>query len=418
MAISISSQMEEEFEPDRNPCTFKKQCKNCNVDQEARPEFCVSLECEHYRPCPKCNQNKHLNDEGVCDHCSRKAKKVLLRNSAGEEVLVAEGKVTNFNLPNPRLSTGKAGHVNRAQEEADEIAADYLAEIKVTPPGVPPESFTESEKEYYMSQWEQYSGFYRDPTVYAVVHNLIIVEVELVYITALARSKRGTFIKEIETKQERLINNLAKLRGQLPEKDATDQDENEQALSNVYEEYIKHMGLIRSGGITRVLTREAIVLADKLHFKMDAYELLARLGCNPVTAAEAVEKFIEQKHVPEDPEKFLEFMGYSLHEKYAMPEGVMTNDMDAMEESHTEGEDIDESVLEGTGGQENTHNAMGQSNQQGFDFEGNSTSNVPMPKVKDGYFAGRSQKQPQEDESIIIRGDDEDGMAFSTGDGY
>lgn len=297
---------------DKHPCSFKVLCRTkcpASLPIADRPEMCESMECEHYTPCKKCGNNRHLQ-EGLCADCKRGGHK-----KPDPEVRRKDGEVEIYD----------------ASEEMD---ADFPLEsevdqnrdklpMSITLPGDPPPEYGDQEREYYEKQWEQYSGYYRDPTAYAICHNIILIEVELHWINTWLLRKRETVsdsVKAMEKKRDGMIANLEKLRKQLPEKDSADLSDAERSISMIYETYVKEQGLRKQGNVSRILSKEAVALAPQLHFPLDPEELLRRLNYRTVDITEAVDMFCDSDEIPPDPKELLEFMGYYLDEKLANEE--------------------------------------------------------------------------------------------------
>ena len=191
----------------------------------------------------------------------------------------------------------------------------------VTMPGQPLPHYSKDAKDYYMSQWEEYSGYYSDPTIYYVVHQLIIIEIELSVVSSTLSKfiTDDTIAPKLEKRRDKLIANLASLRRQLPEKDALELSDDEKAMSMVYERYIaeKKADTFGNGPVRRILSPDAYALAPVLHYRIDPVDLLNRLGYK-IVDPDMVAKLIESP--PEDPLDAAEFYGFRPREKYA--EGV------------------------------------------------------------------------------------------------
>jgi hypothetical protein len=284
-----------------NPCRYKSVCKNCNLTlAEDRPSMCVSIRCEHYTPCKKCRQNKSLDDKGLCSSCVRNKTKVAITTADGSVAEVPRSHVTNFQLDTPA---------------ADDVPQRSLS---ITAPGTPPREYSEEEKEIYNATWNEYLGFYRDPTTRALLHNIIILEIELSWATAFIIGHRDTASKEMESRRSRIIKNLTDLRSQLPEKEANEESDDERFFSMIYERYVEEKKLRAVGKVSRILSQEALALAPHLQFPVNPERILANLGFRTVDALEACNHII-LKDLPDSPIKFLEFLGFFLQEKYALP---------------------------------------------------------------------------------------------------
>lgn len=300
-------------DPDRNPCTFKTVCRSCGFcEQERRPTACIELKCEYYTPCTKCHKNLPLNPQGLCELCIPKSEIQVhksLQSLAKHESLDVDQVLDGLGLPDdPAISTRK---------------------FEITLPGMPPGQYTQSEKDYYLAQWREYKGFFRDPSAYAICHNIILMEIELNWVSSFILNHRGSsVVKEIEKKQSQIIDNLRTLRQQLPEKEAQDLSDDEKSIGMIYNRYLEETKARRVGKLSRVLSPEAYVLADQLPFKINPFNILQRMGYKPVEAAEAADKFIDPKDVPTDGTKLLEFLGLHLREKFASPDGQALDDLD------------------------------------------------------------------------------------------
>lgn len=328
----------ESLDPHTNPCQFKRCCKSCMmVDMDNRPSLCLQLECNDYKPCKKCGMNRELDARGLClARCSKvKSEETLIRNAAGEAELIRDPMPTNFRLqtvgiPN-EVSSG-----NFEDPGPRPVPGSTNVKIGITLPGTPPEYFTPVEAESYRKQWDSYSGFYRDPTAYAVVHNVIIMEIELNFINAwigMNRANPQVATKDMEDRHYRLIQSLEKLRNQLPKKDAEELSDDEKSLGMIYERYCKEKNLRSVAGISRILTQDAVALAPLLDFKMDPTELFKTMGYRVVDIEEAMKKFHTSKDIPNNVEAMAEFLGFFLKEEYAITETIVP--MSALEDFET-----------------------------------------------------------------------------------
>lgn len=304
---------------ERNVCTYKKVCRHCNLCEiDDRPDMCVDLECEHYTPCVKCGKNRNVDSKGRCDHCQRKKKeKTVVRTADGGY------KEVEDDSPNdPRFAMKGISTVNINEDDSGETSDGY---VDITPPGVPPVKYSDAEKDYYRRQWEQYEGFYRDPTAYAVIHQIIILEIELNWTVCYMIGKRGEYQKDLESQRNSIITNLQKLRGQLPEKEANELTDDEKSLAMIYDAYIKERQAREKGGVRRIFTQDAVALAPVLPFQLNLQSLLERSGYRTVEAIEAAEKFADsfsENGIPESPEDIAEFFGFPIREEYAQPVGT------------------------------------------------------------------------------------------------
>lgn len=286
-----------------SPCVFKADCKACLMTSpDERPHACVGLDCEFYTPCRKCGANKTLNDHGRCAMCSKDKTGVTATTKDGQSVEV------------PR-SMAKAVSESTSQEISGE---DFARPISLSQPGNPPSNYTEEEKAYYQGQWDEYRSFYRDPTTKAICHNIIIMEVELGWLVNYMINHRGQPLKEMESQRNRIIKNISDLRSQLPEKEATEESDDDRFLSMIYEKYLAEKNQGTLNGVRRIFSKEALALAPTLTFPLDPLTILKRLGYETIDAEQAVQSLaIDQ--LPSDPRKTLEWMGFFLDEKFALP---------------------------------------------------------------------------------------------------
>lgn len=286
-----------------NPCVFKSACKTCNMTaSEDRPTMCVSLRCPEFTPCKTCGNNKPLNVNKQCNDCTRASSK--------KPTLATD----------PHSGTVVEVQASHAAVVASGNGVDIPTRtIAITTPGTPPGEYTDPEKEYYLGQWNEYISFYRDPTAKALIHNIIILEIELNFLTSWMISRRGSDpLKEFEAQRNRVIHNLGELRNQLPQKEASDESDDERFFSMIYERYVEEKKLRQKGNVARLLSTEAIALAPTLHFPVDPQKLLTNLGYNLVDAIQACDHIVLDD-LPQDPTRMLEFLGFWLNEKYAMP---------------------------------------------------------------------------------------------------
>jgi hypothetical protein len=306
-----------------NPCSFKKACHTCTiVGGPDRPSMCQQLECEHYTPCKKCGANRPLTGTHLCASCSAADGSAVVRGDANEPDKVVPAR-------RGRPITLKA------EAEENDGSVQELG-IEITLPGTPPSNYSDAEKAYYDSHWDQYKGYYRDPTAYAVLHNLIILEIELNWATGYLIQHRAQPDANIEKQRNTIIANMEMLRKQLPAREAQDLSDDEKSLAMIYDRYIEEKKKSCVSGVSRILSPEAVALAPAMHFPVNAEKLLQRLGCKMVDVNSAVEKIIADHHIPSSPESLLEFLGFFLKEKYALP--FDENAIIDMEDEETEGE--------------------------------------------------------------------------------
>lgn len=284
-----------------NPCRFKKNCISCKfVAEFDRPMLCARMACEFYSPCAGCNMNKNLNDEHLCSEC------------ASVTSLKPSRKVTDVNSKSIQSSLLEKGTAILPGKESS-----------VSFPGIPHKDYTDDERRYYTEQWSQYSGFYRDPSAYTICHHLIMLEIELGNVTGKLVTLRAdssfSAIKEFEDRQARIIANIKSLRAQLPEKDAASLTDDEKAMASILEKYTEQKKYRYKGGVSRILSNEAIALAPVLHFKIDARKLLEKLGYQIEDIEKAVDRMAKSEELPSDIMEIVEFFGMPVRESLANP---------------------------------------------------------------------------------------------------
>jgi hypothetical protein len=294
-----------------NPCVYKNSCKACTQAYLSdRPTLCISIACDHYTPCTRCELNRHLDANGLCNVCVKEERGVQATKK-GEKPFVQLG--TDGSLHETTEDLQKA-------LDDEEISPEQAQtrRLSISPPGIPPSEYSENEKEIYLTQWSEYQGYYRDPTAKSIVHSIIIIEIELNWVINEMIHTRGKPTKELEQQRARLIKNLSELHGQLPKREAIEESDDDKFLSMVYEKYTEEMEGRKLGKVHRLLSPEAIALAPALAFPVDPNELLTKLSYRQVDANEACSHILLDD-LPKEPTKVLEFFGFFLSEKYALP---------------------------------------------------------------------------------------------------
>lgn len=304
----------------RNPCTFKRRCIACKiVERDDRPTGCANMECEFYTPCSLCGMNVNIDpDIGHCDEPENCRYKKLsgevehLKTAAGRDVVEVSKSSSH-----PKM------------QEIEKSQARRLSTVKkrkVTKPGEPPSGLTEEEKEYYLSRWEDYEGYYRDPAAYLICHAMILEEIRLDWVQEELFNLRGEANEAKEKEKQRIYENLNNLKRQLPEKDSQKLSDDEKAIGMIYDTYCKEIKKIRRGGVTRVLSPEAIALVPELPFQLNPERMLIQCGFELQEAQDAAKKVMTDKEIKSSGLDTLTFLGFRLKEKYAMPfEGDMSD---------------------------------------------------------------------------------------------
>lgn len=283
----------------QNPCTFKPVCKTCKLAQlDDRPSLCKSMRCEDYTPCAKCGKNVPVYKDKKCAACSKDPKAEQTDESQ---------ELHSSSLP--PISSGKFSNGTQIPER----------KFSVTVPGQPPPEYNDEERSYYVSQWSEYQGYFRDPSAYPICHAIILSEIEMNHVnTMLIQSRMSdddSMLKALEQRQSRVIDNLKKMREQLPKKEALEFSEDEKAIAAIYERYCGERLRRHAGGVSRVLSPEAIALAPALHFRVDVAEILSRLGYDTISIQRAIELVYKSDELPKDPILLLEAMGIMIREK-------------------------------------------------------------------------------------------------------
>lgn len=334
--------------PQPGKCSYKTVCKKCNlVAVGDRPGMCKELECGDYTPCVKCERNLTLSDQGVCKYCLNASKKPpkpqspTLLHTGSSVVKVNEKAVPSADdllveLPED-FGSELSPSVNPGLD-MDSLVRDSVKVSKVTLPGTPPSHYDEDAIAYYRKQWNEYSGYYTDPTVHYVVHQIIIIEIELSIVTTTLSQfiSDETVSPRLEARRDKLIKNLSALRRQLPEKDALELSDDEKSMGMIYQKYLEEIGKSSDGRVRRVLTPDAFALAPILHYPVDCTVLLKRLGYSVEQAVDAASKV---SHPPfEDPVKAAEFYGFRPNELFASEvsrefEETVANDQDELDDT-------------------------------------------------------------------------------------
>ena len=155
---------------------------------------------------------------------------------------------------------------------------------------------------------------------------------------------RGTADKDMENKQQRLIENMKSLRNLLPEKDALDASRDEMMINNIYDNYIKELENRKVGGVSRFISPEAIALCPYIEFPIDPMALGQRLGYSVPDLAAAIDQIVRAEELPKEPLRILEFLGFFLKQNVALQDGIPSND--ASLEDQDELDDDDAKVLD------------------------------------------------------------------------
>lgn len=300
-----------------NPCRFKAVCHKCKkVDQEDRPNLCVALRCPEYLPCPDCGMNRtlHSSETGrsLCKECWKKFPTELATMLAGKK----EGDQRE-------VSTGNS----------------QVKKVTITPPGTPPPEFTEDEKGYYRTRWQDYEGHFRNPVAVFNCHMLIIEEINLLHINSDILKNRGELQYERMKERDASVRVMESLTKLLPERESEEIMDDEKSLAMIYESYVQEKGLRQVGKISRLLTPEAIALAPVLPFPIDPKELLQRYGYTLAEAEEAAKGVLDYTKLTSD--QLLEFFGFRINEEYALPPDSPLIEFSSLQDEETDA-DLDD----------------------------------------------------------------------------
>jgi hypothetical protein len=253
-----------------------------------------------------------LTEDGKCRICNK--------SSYVDELADGDGRLEINTVDNEEerddLSKLVEGILKSdTQKELDEIKKRKLAKIrkvKITSPGTPPSDYNDDEVKYYKEQWSKYEDYYRDPTIFPLLHNLIILEIELNYVCNLILGTRGEFHEKLIKHRTDIIRNMVQIRDQLPSDEAMELSEDEKALSLMYEKYIIEAKKRRSGDIKRMLDLPTLALAPVLHFKPDLVRILNDLGYKTIDVDAIASKI---KELPEDPFEIALALGFPINEE-------------------------------------------------------------------------------------------------------
>lgn len=283
---------------DDNPCRFKVACRKClKVQIAERPNMCAALKCPDFKPCPDCGKNKSLYPEtGKCYPCSG-ISKADASNLQYHDIINRKNAVVSGTAP----------------------VAGRQINNRITPPGTPPPGLSEDHVAYYKSRWEDYKGYYRDPSAYFVCHLIILEEINISSLTesllGTQNERRDTIARALHTS----ITTMKTLKDQLPDREAEEEMDENKTIAAMYEEYVKNKKSRTINGVSRILSPEAIALAPELTFKIDPRQLLERCGFKEMDIEEAM-SLLEKtpEDIQDSPVRVLEFFGFRLKDEYAM----------------------------------------------------------------------------------------------------
>lgn len=289
-------------------CSYKLCCKKCKFTNENdRPKSCELIKCEYYTPCQKCGKNLTLI-KGLCKTCTSDCDETDVINDNEDEDNIDINAITESAFGNED-SGDNSSYLTEEINIAIKTGENILDGISIGMPGTCPNGYNEECQKYYASQWDQYRGFYRDPTVYSMLHILIILEIELNQIIVMQAMTRAEASMALEKKRESLIKSINDIRKNLPTADAGKLSEGELALSNIYNKYVSLTSQNTNGRLRRILSPEIVALAPVLHYSVDMKDLLIHMGYK-IADVNKICEYIDQ--IPKSPEDFAKFMGYPI----------------------------------------------------------------------------------------------------------
>lgn len=313
---------------DPSPCSYKSACKTCRYTLETeRPGACIELSCEYLTQCKKCGANTTLDKSGRCRTCARgKADNndtVIVRTENGfntvnaSEVPMKGGKTPRLHqkpvdvqLNSVVESVVKEIRDGVSEEETVSIDAGFSA------PGVPPSGLTDDEAAYYKKQWNRYVEYYPDPTLESTLHTIVVIELELLWITSRAANARGEYDMELMSRRSRLTADIKGLRSSLPEEEASEMSDREASLAYAYEQYVAERGKNSFGGADRVFSKDAVALNASLPFKTDLSYILKKLGYAEGDTRKILDEAREISS--KTPMEVAELFGFSVLKEFAM----------------------------------------------------------------------------------------------------
>lgn len=338
----------------RNPCSFKEKCKVCNsVKFDNRPDGCQLIQCSLYTPCPKCGNNRTIDKgEVMCPFCIQEMKnkpkplkgdptkfsekKMEVSNASGEIILVDDI------APSDHRVVRVAGDRGQIEEKLVTRVAP-----KISAPGTPPENYDAETKAYYLTQWENYQGFYRDPTCWATVHQIIIMEIELNWWTNYGIQVRGESSELAAKQRSQIIDNLSDLKKMLPSREASKASEAEEALSSIhasYREEVDRRTFVGGKGkkYRMMISPQAMALAPVLPFAINLPDLLRRAGYSVEDSESVLTEMQDFKNLPTDPRRLAKMFHFPIDDEYSLTEenrALFVTPDEEMDDSDLENDD-------------------------------------------------------------------------------
>lgn len=292
-----------------NPCDFKAQCKACKmVKMEERPFNCIQFGCPEYTPCPECTNNRILDPQfHICGPCLT-AKRDPSSKVNKSPRIVFKKKKKEYEA----LAIGGTD-VKQAADELYHVKRQY----KICRPGTAPSELNDDERDYYMQRWDEYQVYYRDPTASALIHFIILEEIDMHRIQTMILGTQGEANVTWQKMKAYTMKMLKALKDDLPDKEARKETDDETSLSVIYQRYEEEKRLRGDGRVRQIFSAGAIALAPELPHKIDLRKVLSRAGYATEEIEAALEKYITD--FGSTPDEILKNLGFKLKERYAMP---------------------------------------------------------------------------------------------------
>lgn len=296
-----------------NVCDFKPQCKACKmVKMEDRPHNCIQFECPDYTPCPECTNNRILDPQfKICGPCL-----TAKRNPNSSEAKQSSKVV--FRRKKKEYEEAAVGGGVKIEGGPDSIY-DMKRKYKICRPGNAPDELNADEKDYYLQRWEEYQVYYRDPTASALIHFIILEEIDMHRIQTMILGTQGDANATWQKMKAYTMKVLKALKEDLPDKEARKETDDESSLAIIHQKYQEELLKTRGGNgrARNIFSSEAIALAPELPHKLDLRKILLRAGFVTEEIEPALEKYILD--FGDTPEEILKNLGFKLKERYAMP---------------------------------------------------------------------------------------------------
>ena len=295
-----------------NVCDFKMTCKACKmVEMENRPYNCIQFECPDYTPCPECNNNRQLDPVlHICGPCITRKRDPANATKPARIVL----KKRKRELDDVAIGGTVSGIDPKAA--ADELYA-VKRHYKICRPGTAPSELNDDEKAYYLERWQEYQVYYRDPTASALIHFIILEEIDMHRIQTMILGTQGEANVTWQKMKAYTMKVLKSLKEDLPDKEARRETDDETSLGIIHQKYEEEKKLRGDGRVRAIFSPEAIALAPELPHKLDLRKILARGGFKIEDIEAALDKYMVD--FGDTPDEVLKNLGFKLKERYAMP---------------------------------------------------------------------------------------------------